>query len=69
MNWNELSEQIEKMSPLQRLQEVRFVEPYDKERAGFDLAVVCAAEDLGVDSEDEPDTVFVRAGEPFLCCR
>jgi hypothetical protein len=69
MNWNELSEQIEKMSLQQRLQGVRFIEPYDKERAGFDLAVVYAAGDLTVDSEDEPDTVFVGAGEPFLCCR
>ena len=39
MNWTELKEQIEKMSPEQRLQEVRFIEPYDKERAGYPVGI------------------------------
>ena len=66
MNWSQLKEQIEKMSPQQRLQEVRFIEPYHKERAGFCLNLVHAEEDLTVEGEDQPEIVFVQKGDPFL---
>ena len=70
MNWNELNAEIGRMTPQQRLQEVRFVEPYDKQRAGYYLQVVFPREDLTIDGESDPsddsDVVFVRKGEPCL---
>jgi hypothetical protein len=70
MNWNQLKEQIEKMTPEQRTQDVRFIEPYDKQRAGYCLDLVYAEQDLTVDGwgepSDEPQIVFVEKGQPFL---
>ncbi len=66
MTWNELHAAIEKMSPKERGQEVRFIEPYDKEKAGYNVLLHFAREDLLVGGGDEPEEVFVRRDEPFL---
>lgn len=70
MNWNELNEAIRAMPALHRAQEVRFVEPYDKQRAGYYVEIVFAEEDITIEGGDqpwdEPEQVFVLEGEPFL---
>jgi len=54
------------MSPIERRQKVRFIEPYDDERAGYEVALQFAQEDVFIGGGDEPEIVFVRRGEPFL---
>jgi hypothetical protein len=70
MNWSQLKEKIEEMTPQQLLQKVRFIEPYDKQRAGYFLKVAYAKRDLMVEGDpetgDEGEVVFVKTGEPFL---
>jgi hypothetical protein len=66
VTWKDLKQFIEGMPPEDRDGEVRFIEPYDKERAGYCLDAGYAREDLTVGGGDEPETVFVRNGEAFL---
>ena len=35
MTWNQLSQFIDRICPSERDAQVKFIEPYDKERAGF----------------------------------
>ena len=70
MTWNQLLAAITEMPPEHRRQEVRFVEPYDKQREGCELDLFYAEEDLtiggGEKGWDEPETIFVKKGEPCL---
>jgi hypothetical protein len=66
MTWNNLKRFIESMHPEDREREVKFIEPYDKERAGYCVDVHYAVEDLTVGSGDDSEAAFIRAGEPFL---
>ena len=65
MTWKELGEEIAAMTPVEQGQPARFVEPYDKDRAGFELDLVRATEDIRI-GEDRGDVVFVLAGEWML---
>lgn len=70
MTWGELGRAIELMTPEQRRQKVRFVEPFDKWRCGCFGDIYTAFEDLtvggGGETLDPPENVFVLEGEPFL---
>jgi hypothetical protein len=59
------------MTPQEREQEVRFVEPYDKQRAGYCVDLVFAEHSVTADCEagtpDGAATVFVEKGSPYLC--
>ena len=65
MTWNDLAARIAAMSPSQRNQPVRFVEPYDEGKAGYFPDVVIALEDIVV-GESNAAEVFVGRGEPML---
>jgi hypothetical protein len=66
VTWNELRQFIDRMRPEHRDGEVKYVEPYDKEREGFCVSADFASEEQTIGGGDEPETVFVRNGEPFL---
>lgn len=53
------------MPPPEREQPARFVEPYDKDKAGYFVEFVIAYEDILV-GEGRGDEVFVAAGEWML---
>jgi hypothetical protein len=66
MTWNELGQFIEQMDPAKRAGTVKFIEPYDKERAGHCVTASYAVENVMLGEEDGQEDVFVRLGEPFL---
>lgn len=65
MTWKQLAEHIAAMPPPEREQPARFVEPYDKDKAGYFVEFVIAYEDILV-GEGRGDEVFVAAGEWML---
>jgi len=69
MNWAELRKGIDKMSAEEQLQEVRFMESYDRENAGYVVSLIRAKEDLTIAADDGAGTqyevVFVQKGQ--LC--
>lgn len=62
MTWSELADAIAKMTPAERENEVKFVEPYDKDKAGFSLELVKAEENIYV-GEGTGEDLFVPEGE------
>ena len=65
MTWQQLGKRIADMTLREQAQPVRFVEPYDKDRAGFAVQLVRAIEDILV-GEGTGDEVCVPAGECML---
>ncbi len=65
MTWQQLANRIADMTPREQAQPVRFVEPYDKDRAGFAVQLVRAIEDILVGA-GTGDEVCVSAGEWML---
>ncbi len=65
MTWQQLGKRIADMTPREQAQPVRFVEPYDKDRAGFAVQLVRAIEDILV-GEGTGDEVCVPTGEWML---
>ncbi len=63
MTWQQLGKRIADMTPREQSQPVRFVEPYDKDRAGFAVQLVRAMILVGEGTGDE---VCVPAGERML---
>ena len=52
MKWRQLADRIAAMTPQERAQAVRFVEPYDKDRVGYAVQLVRATEDIHVGDRD-----------------
>ena len=65
MTWQELADRIAAMTPEERAQAVRFVEPYDKDRVGYAVQLVQATEDILV-GERNGDELCVPTGDWIL---
>ena len=65
MTWQQLADRIAAMTPDERAQAVRFVEPYDEDRVGYAVQLVQATEDILV-GERDGDELCVPAGDWML---
>jgi hypothetical protein len=66
MTWRELANAISAMPSRYLDQSARYVEPYDKDRDGYEVDLITAEEDIYVGPAEDGVRVFVKAGEPFL---
>lgn len=62
MTWQQLGQRIADLTPREQSKPVRFVEPYDDDRAGYAVQLVRATEDILV-GEGRGAEVCVPAGE------
>ena len=62
MTWQQLADRIAAMTRRERTQPVRFVEPYDKDRVGYNVQLVRATEDILV-GERNGDELCVPTGD------
>jgi hypothetical protein len=65
MTWKELGEFISKMPSDIAVHKVKFLEPYDDGRQGYQVELVAARDDILIGPANAR-VVFARAGEPFL---
>ncbi len=67
MTWIDLISSILESVPHDQLNEPAiFVEPYDKDKAAYEIAPVLATEDITVEGKDEKQEVVVREGKWML---
>ena len=67
MTWEQLANFILKMPREYLDQPVKYLEPYDKSRGGYEIDASIADEDIFIgDRPEGTEVLFATAGEPIL---